>query len=197
MSDKKITDWLDGKQYAYFYNFPLGGKVPDLIAVKNDELVAFCKCHAGDRDMPLAIGKCMFYLKDANKAYVIISSEDEKLLSKSDIDVLKDNGIGVIVTGNDVEILIEARRHQRNNVSVINRIISKDSKKGRYDINESIVELLREHPEGLDSVKISKMLDISRTTVSKYIYGLLSKNTVVQRSIGTSKLCYLRMTKND
>lgn len=60
------------------------------------------------------------------------------------------------------------------------------------NFRERIIEALREHPEGLTIMDISKMLGTNRITVSKYIYGLISENMINQRKIGPAKVCCLK-----
>ena len=59
------------------------------------------------------------------------------------------------------------------------------------NVRERIIELLKQHPEGLTILELSKALGMSRITVSKYVYGLTSENLVLQRRVGPSKLCCL------
>jgi len=197
MLEKKLANWLTNKNYECFYNFPLGGKFPDLIAVKDKELVAFeFKGHVGEREIPTAMGQCLFYLRDANKAYVVIPKEEENLLASSVIEILRDHGIGLItVNDSNIKILLEAKGYRKNNISIIeeikNRKVVKKTKM-KIDVKNKIIETLKEHPEGLTVISISKMLGMSRTTISKYIYGLVSEGLVYQREMGPAKLCYLR-----
>jgi Fic family protein len=63
------------------------------------------------------------------------------------------------------------------------------------NVKNKIVNIIREHPEGLTTVDITNFLKISRNTVSKYICQLLEEDIVHQRKIGNAKLCYLKAKK--
>jgi predicted ArsR family transcriptional regulator len=56
---------------------------------------------------------------------------------------------------------------------------------------DKIIVLLRKHPEGLTIMEIAELLDVSRITIAKYVYGLTVEGMVRQRQIGPAKLCYL------
>ena len=60
------------------------------------------------------------------------------------------------------------------------------------DIREQIVSQLREKPEGMTISQLSKNLNMSRQTISKYVYGLISEGIVKIRKVGPAKLCYLK-----
>jgi predicted transcriptional regulator len=68
---------------------------------------------------------------------------------------------------------------------------------GQNNFKERIIEILRNHPEGLTIIEISKLLDSHRHTITKYIYQLIGEGLIYQRKIGTAKLCYLKDEKND
>jgi predicted transcriptional regulator len=61
---------------------------------------------------------------------------------------------------------------------------------------ERIIKLLKEHPEGLTTVDIARMLGSHRHTITKYIYQLVGEDLIHQRKIGSAKLCYLKEEKN-
>jgi DNA-binding transcriptional ArsR family regulator len=65
------------------------------------------------------------------------------------------------------------------------------------DFRERIIENLREHPEGLTIVSLAEGTGINRLTVSKYIMVLMAEGLILQRIIGTAKLCYLRGEENE
>ena len=62
---------------------------------------------------------------------------------------------------------------------------------------EKIIKILRGNPEGLTIVDMAKLLRMSRTTVSKYVYGLTYENFVQQRRVGPAKLCCLKEERNE
>jgi DNA-binding IclR family transcriptional regulator len=64
------------------------------------------------------------------------------------------------------------------------------------NIKQKIIDILSKHPEGLIVNEISKILDIHRHTLTKYIYQLVGEQTIYQRKIGSAKLCCLRV-END
>lgn len=62
-------------------------------------------------------------------------------------------------------------------------------------VRDKIIKVLRDHPEGLMILDISRMINVSRVTVSKYIYVLTLEDIVSQRRIGAAKLCFLKEGK--
>lgn len=67
----------------------------------------------------------------------------------------------------------------------------------KNNVREKIIKTLREHPEGLTSVEIAKILNSHRHTITKYIYQLVGEGLIHQRKVGTAKLCYLKDEKNE
>ncbi len=61
------------------------------------------------------------------------------------------------------------------------------------NFKERIIDNLKGHPEGLTILNIADSTGINRLTVSKYIWGMLFEGLILQRRVGTAKLCYLRM----
>jgi hypothetical protein len=55
-----------------------------------------------------------------------------------------------------------------------------------------IIDTLRDHPEGLTEIGLSKLIGFHRHTISKYVCNLLVIGAIFQREIGSAKLCYLR-----
>jgi len=195
--EKTLSDWLASRRYDCFYNFPLGGGFPNLIAIKEKELIAF-ELKRRAKDITTAMGQCLFYLSEANKVYIVIPAKEKDMLSSSVIDTLKYQGIGLIVNNGSIKIIVEAKEFHRNNVSLIEEIRKKKeiikAKKG--DVTELVIDILKEHPEGLTTVDIAKYIDMSRHSVTKYIYQLLGEGTIFQKEVGAGKLCYLkRMSK--
>ncbi|NIM46745.1 MAG: hypothetical protein GTN40_01135 [Candidatus Aenigmarchaeota archaeon] len=60
------------------------------------------------------------------------------------------------------------------------------------DPRKSILEVLREHPEGLTLLSLAKFSGLHRHTVTKYVHELLGAGIIFQRSVGVAKLCYLK-----
>jgi Fic family protein len=65
------------------------------------------------------------------------------------------------------------------------------------NFRERIIKSLKEHPEGLTTVDIAKILGCHRHTITKYIYQLVGEGLIHQREVGTAKLCYLKVEKNE
>lgn len=63
------------------------------------------------------------------------------------------------------------------------------------NVREKIIKILKEHPEGLTILNISKLIRMNRITISKYVYGLIVEDLVSQRKIGPAKMCYLKVRK--
>ena len=60
------------------------------------------------------------------------------------------------------------------------------------DPRQSILEALRNHPEGLTTVSLAEVCGIHRHTATKYVYELMGAGIVYRREIGPAKLYYLR-----
>jgi DNA-binding IclR family transcriptional regulator len=60
------------------------------------------------------------------------------------------------------------------------------------NFKERIAENMKKHPEGLTIMNIAENTGINRVTVSKYVLVLAAEGLVVQRKIGTAKLCYMK-----
>ena len=58
-------------------------------------------------------------------------------------------------------------------------------------LKDKIKKILREHPEGLHILGISRLVKAHRHTVTKYIHELMGAGIIYQRDLGTIKLCYL------
>ncbi len=56
---------------------------------------------------------------------------------------------------------------------------------------DKIIDILKNHPEGLLILDISRLIGVSRVTVSKYVYALTLEGVISQRQIGAAKLCLL------
>jgi len=65
------------------------------------------------------------------------------------------------------------------------------------DIRERVVKTLHEHPEGLTILEIARLTDSHRHTVTKYVYELVGAQVVLQREIGTAKVCFLKSNLDD
>lgn len=60
------------------------------------------------------------------------------------------------------------------------------------DIEKRIVEVLKNHPEGLTIKQIAQKVGLHRLNITKYIYALTASGMIYQRKVGPAKLCYLK-----
>ena len=60
------------------------------------------------------------------------------------------------------------------------------------NIKQQILKLLSKETYGLTIEDISSILDVNRATASKYLFALVSEQSIVVRSVGKSKLHYLK-----
>lgn len=64
------------------------------------------------------------------------------------------------------------------------------------DSAQIILETLESHPEGLTILGIAENTGLNRLTVSKYALVMAAKGTILQRKVGSAKLCYKKGGKN-
>ncbi|MFH1229846.1 MAG: hypothetical protein V1678_05505 [Candidatus Aenigmatarchaeota archaeon] len=187
-----LSKWLTSCGYECFYNFPLGGKFPDLLAIKGDELVAFeLKSHANE--IPMAMGQCLFYLNEANRAFIVIPFGERALLGSYVFKTLNNHGIGLIAADKDVKQLVDARSFSKDNSLTIGEIRGKNNPlKARVDVKEEILDTLSKHPEGITTIDIAKYIGMSRHSVTNYVYNILGEGLISQRNIGMARLCFLK-----
>jgi uncharacterized repeat protein (TIGR01451 family) len=60
-----------------------------------------------------------------------------------------------------------------------------------------IIDVLKNHPEGLTISSIAKMSGLHRHTSRKYINELITAGDVIQRFVGAAKLCYLNCEEKE
>ncbi|MFH0889531.1 MAG: hypothetical protein V1836_00095 [Candidatus Aenigmatarchaeota archaeon] len=60
------------------------------------------------------------------------------------------------------------------------------------DFRDSLIEILKEHPEGLTIEDLSKIMKSHRQTVTKYILWLDGADMIHRRRIGAVTLHYLK-----
>lgn len=60
-----------------------------------------------------------------------------------------------------------------------------------------IIEVLKQHPEGLTITSIANLTGLHRHTSRKYINDLIRIGEIIQRSVGAAKLCYLKSISNE
>lgn len=59
-------------------------------------------------------------------------------------------------------------------------------------LKKKIIEILKEHPEGLTIQDLSKITGAHRQTVTKYVFWLEGADIVYRRRIGAVTLQYLK-----
>ncbi len=64
--------------------------------------------------------------------------------------------------------------------------------KRKKDPKKIILNVLRNHPEGLTLQKVAVLSKMSRLTATKYIHELMGAEIIYQRKVGIAKLCYLK-----
>lgn len=183
--------------YECFNNVSLGGKVANLVAIKNNKIAAF-EFIKHSIEISTAIGQCLHYLNDSNKSYIVIPSEERDLISQETIITLKQNGIGLIITNHKIEILIEAKEFDKNNLSTIKEIKKRfitNANHTKKDIKNHIIEVLKEHSDGLTILDVAKLTGRNRLTVSKYLAILEAEKIVECNKVGVSKI--FRLKKNE
>ena len=195
---KSVWAWLEEKGYTCFRNISIGGKFPDVLGVKNKTIVAV-EIKKRASELTKAIGQCLHYLQKANVVYIAFPSKEIDFISANTREMLKTYGVGLMAGSPTVEMVVEPKKTHKKNTSLIEKLKRTKQKEKKSpssykdsDIRESIINLLREHPEGLTILNISKHIGITRQTASKYMYGLISEGIVKIRKIGPAKLCYLR-----
>jgi predicted transcriptional regulator len=65
----------------------------------------------------------------------------------------------------------------------------------KIGVRDRVLSILRKHPEGLTTVDLSSLVGLGRQSLAKYVYQLVGEGVIVQREIGTAKLCYLKAKK--
>ncbi len=60
------------------------------------------------------------------------------------------------------------------------------------DFRDSLIEVLKEHPEGLTIQDLSKIMKSHRQTVTKYILWLDGAGEIYRRRIGAVTLHYIK-----
>lgn len=190
-----IFQWLKNQGYDYTWNVKIGARMPDIIAFNNKEISAFeIKKYANE--ILKAVGQCFAYLKQANKVYIILPSEEIVKIHSSELELLKKHGIGLIQANNKVKVLIEPKFFPYFDKEFIellkNKSLSKVSRRHFKNVENEIMVVLKEHPEGLSITEVAEALKLHRHTVIKYIYQLIGSGSLFQRKVGPVKLCYLK-----
>jgi len=196
--EKALWTWLERGGYTCFRNISAGGKFPDIIALKGKTITAFeIKQHTSE--ITKAVGQCIHYLQKANMVYIVLPAKDIELIPAETKEMLKTYNIGLISGSPTVKIIIRSKKTPKKNLSLIKELNKIEEKKMKSlynyeegNIKENIINILKEHPEGLSIIDVSKYMGISRQTVSKYILGLVAERIIKIHKIGPTKLCYLK-----
>jgi hypothetical protein len=194
MNKENVIKKLVREGYEYFSNVSLGGKVAGLVAIKGNKITAFDFINHAT-DISASIGQCLHYLNDANRAFIVILSKEKDLISQPTIAILKQNGIGLIISDHDIENLIEAKEFEKNNISIINQIKKTSFTKVNHDekgIKKHIVDVLKKHQDGLTILNIAGLTGVNRLTASKYLAVLEAEKIIECRKIGVSKIFKMR-----
>jgi DNA-binding MarR family transcriptional regulator len=190
-----LVAWLNHKGYKITKNVFLGSKIPDLIAYKKNEILAFEE-KKNASEITDAIGQCLHYLEEANKVIIVLPKKEISFISQETLNVLRRHGIGLIENGKNIDILITPKKFISKNKRILKELSKKEVKYKKSTqltekLKDKIIEILKKNPEGLTILDISRTLGVNRGTVTKYIYQLSGANLITHRKIGTAKLCFL------
>lgn len=192
-----ILEWLKGNGYEYTWGVKLGKREPDIIAFNDNEVISF-EIKKYVTELSNAIGQCIFYLHESNRAYIALKSKEIKKVTRQQLDTLRKQGIGLIKINKNVRILLEAKFFAYDSKKLIEKLKKKsliDVKLNpEDDIRKRIVDELKSHPEGLPILEVAKLLGTHRHTITKYVYELLGSGVIRIREIGTAKVCFLNET---
>jgi DNA-binding transcriptional ArsR family regulator len=190
--------WLKKKGHICFKDISIAGKFPDIICLKGNEVVAI-EIKNNILEITKAIGQVLHYMQKANRVYIALPSKDVGFVPAETLKTLKATGIGLMSAGPTVKITLEARKTTKNNADLIKELRKMTVKEPQPLKNgdeeakrESIIELLRQYPEGLSILDISKHIGTTRQTASRYVLALISEGIVKIRKVGPAKLCYLK-----
>ncbi|MEM5853469.1 MAG: helix-turn-helix domain-containing protein [Candidatus Aenigmatarchaeota archaeon] len=198
-----LTEWLHKKGYKTVKHVGIGGKISDLIAYNDKEVVAFEEKKSAD-EIQTAIGQCLHYLEEANKVFIVLPLEENKKIPGKTFEVLKKHGIGLLFKGKDISKVIDAKYFDNSKDEILEKIKNKEERlkeKPKRSVRFSgisekdILKLLEKHSEGMKILDIAKSLNIPRQTVSKYVYALVARGLIEQREVGRAKVCFLKRGK--
>ena len=57
---------------------------------------------------------------------------------------------------------------------------------------DTIVKILRDHPEGLTIQAVSKLGKMSRITATIYLHELLGEKSIIERKVGAYRMFFLK-----
>jgi len=191
--DTSIIHWIEQQGYEVAKEIPLGGKIPDILALKSEIVAIEIKKRADE--VTTAIGQCLHYLNECNKVYIALPDNEVKRLSEHTKSTLKSHGIGLInLSKKKTQIVFEAVN--ANSASIFKLLMSLRKKDVANRITTEnfkarIVETLRNNPNGLTILELSNLLGTHRNTITKYVYELAGARLINQRKVSTAKLCFL------
>ncbi len=193
-----ILEWLKKHGYWYTWNFKIGTRKPDLIAFNDNEIMVF-EFKKSITELSHALGQCLSYRKKSNKSFIVLNSGEVERLSSSSLELFKKYGVGLISVNETVKIIVDSNFSRFTDKRLLKKLKDKgiDSttlsvpKASGEELKQKIIDLLKEHPEGLHILGIAQLVGAHRHTVTKYIHELLGAGVVYQREIGTVKICYL------
>jgi len=193
-----ILEWIKSKGYEYTWNFKLGNRVPDIVAFNGREVVAF-EFKKRSVEARTAVGQCVSYMKEANRAYIAMPSKEARKVSGSSMTLLQKSGIGLLGFDGGIVQIKEAEFFGLNNAGVIGRLKERmlggmAFKRGRSfdDATKRVGGILMDHPEGLSILRLAELAGMHRHTVTKYVYQMIGSGEIYQRQVGSAKLCYLK-----
>jgi predicted transcriptional regulator len=190
-----LVAWLNHKGYKIAKNVFVGSKIPDLIAHKKNEILAFEE-KKNASEITDAIGQCLHYLEEANKVFIVLPKKEINSISKETFNVLRKYGIGLIGNGKNIDILITPKKFKSKNKRILVELSKKEVKYNQPSqltkkLKDKIIDVLKKHPDGLTILDVARIIETNRNTVTKYIYELSGAGVIEYRKIGTAKLCFL------
>lgn len=199
-----ILKWLSRNGYEYTWNFKLGSKIPDLIAFKENEVLAF-EFKKWAKDFSDALGQCLFYQERANATYIVLPYDEIKKIDNAQMNSAKKNGIGIIGLNKTVKLFLRPRFEEKDVTRIREEIRKKSfvniasplpNGHNSEGIKSKILGILEEHTEGLSISDVAKISHFHRHTITKYMHELIGAAMVHQRDLGTIKLHYLTKDYN-
>ena len=193
-----ILKWLKQRGYQYTWNFRIGTRTPDLIAFNDREVIVFeFKRYA--TELSNALGQCLFYRKKTNKSFIVLGHAETSRLQSSSLQLLKKYGVGLISVNENVKIVIDSKFSKFSDERLFKALKSKSIDSTTYstsrmvgeEVKQKIINTLKENPQGLHILGISRLVGAHRHTVTKYIYEMIGAGSITVREIGTVKICVL------
>jgi DNA-binding transcriptional ArsR family regulator len=199
MEEMSIFEWLKEQGYEHIDGnvVELGGKKPDIIAF-NDNTVMALEIKRRSSELPTALGQCLHYLTEANQFFIVLPKSEIKNIPPISLDLLRENGIGLLGSGKNIGIVVEAKKFDVQVSGTIAKIklkfkkVRKKAFESKDEVKTKIIGLLEKHPEGLSISEIAEKTKMHRNNITKYVYELVGSGIIYKREIGPVKLCYLK-----